>query len=109
MRPHDDFLEEVTTAIRHERAARLAAETGKDPRLAELILEQSTEVARKAAVVLITRNRLGLACANAGIDQSNVDHRRYATALLLPTAPGRPRRAAAPRASRPAPASGSAC
>ena len=69
------------------RAARLAAETGKDPRLVQLILEQSTEVVRKAPGVLITRNRLGLVCANAGIDQSNVDHGGYSTALLLPTAP----------------------
>ena len=43
---------------------------------------------RQAPGVLITRNRLGLVCANAGIDQSNVDHgRRSATALLLPAAP----------------------
>ena len=69
------------------RAARLGAETGKDPRLVQLILEQSTEVVRKAPGVLITRNRLGLVCANAGIDQSNVDHGGCATALLLPTAP----------------------
>ena len=69
------------------RAARLGAETGKDPRLVQLILEQSTEVVRTAPGVLITRNRLGLVCANAGIDQSNVDHGGCATALLLPAAP----------------------
>ncbi|MDE0446496.1 MAG: coenzyme F420-0:L-glutamate ligase [Spirochaetaceae bacterium] len=65
----------------------LAAETGKDPRLVQLILDQSTEVVRKAPGVLITRNRLGLVCANAGIDQSNLDHGASATALLLPAAP----------------------
>ncbi len=69
------------------RAVELAAETRKDPRLVQVILDQSTEVVRKAPGVLITRNRLGLVCANAGIDQSNVDHGEYATALLLPTAP----------------------
>ncbi len=68
-------------------AVELAAETGKDPRLVQLILDQSTEVVRKAPGVLITRNRLGLVCANAGIDQSNLDHGGSATALLLPAAP----------------------
>ena len=68
-------------------AVELAAETEKDPRLVQLILDQSTEVVRKAAGVLITRNRLGLVCANAGIDQSNLDHGASATALLLPEAP----------------------
>ena len=68
-------------------AVDLAAETGKDPRLVQLILDQSTEVVRKAPGVLITRNRLGLVCANAGIDQSNLDHGGSATALLLPAAP----------------------
>ena len=69
------------------RAVGLAAETGKDPRLVQLILDQSTEVVRKAPGVLITRNRLGLVCANAGIDQSNLNHGASATALLLPEAP----------------------
>ncbi len=69
------------------RAIGLAAETDKDPRLVQLILEQSIEVVRKAPGVLITRNRLGLVCANAGIDQSNLDHHGSATALLLPAAP----------------------
>ena len=68
-------------------AVELAAETEKDPRLVQLILDQSTEVVRKAPGVLITRNRLGLVCANAGIDQSNLDHGASATALLLPEAP----------------------
>ena len=68
-------------------AVGLAAETGKDARLVQLILDESTEVVRKAPGVLITRNRLGLVCANAGIDQSNLDHGESATALLLPAAP----------------------
>ena len=69
------------------RAVEVAAETGKDPRLVHLVLEQSTEVVRKGPGVLITRHRLGLVCANAGIDQSNIDHGGCATALLLPAAP----------------------
>jgi coenzyme F420-0:L-glutamate ligase/coenzyme F420-1:gamma-L-glutamate ligase len=68
------------------RARELAARCGKEPRLVEVILRESTDVVRCAASVLIVRHRLGLVMANAGVDQSNVpgsDHR----VLLLPLDP----------------------
>jgi coenzyme F420-0:L-glutamate ligase/coenzyme F420-1:gamma-L-glutamate ligase len=55
-----------------EEAMRLAGETGKDPRLVEIILKESTRVVRVNAGVLITEHRLGFICANAGVDHSNV-------------------------------------
>jgi coenzyme F420-0:L-glutamate ligase/coenzyme F420-1:gamma-L-glutamate ligase len=68
-----------------ERALELAARCGKDPRLVEAVLSESTEVLRVRPNVLIVRHRLGLVMAQAGIDQSNVpgDER----VLLLPLAP----------------------
>jgi len=54
------------------RAAELARELGKDPRLVELILAESREVLRAANGVLIVETLSGLICANAGIDSSNV-------------------------------------
>jgi coenzyme F420-0:L-glutamate ligase/coenzyme F420-1:gamma-L-glutamate ligase len=69
-----------------EEARRRATETGKDPRLVELILRESTEVLRQGDKLIITENRLGLVMANAGIDQSNVD---AGCALLLPQDPDR--------------------
>lgn len=69
-----------------ERALELAARCGKDPRLVEVILRESTEVLRCVPQVLIVRHRLGFVMANAGVDQSNVPH--YASrVLLLPTDP----------------------
>ncbi len=68
-------------------AVALAAETEKDPRLVELILRESTEVLRKKPGVLIVRHRLGLVGAQAGIDQSNVEHGADDNALLLPEDP----------------------
>jgi coenzyme F420-0:L-glutamate ligase/coenzyme F420-1:gamma-L-glutamate ligase len=65
------------------RAAALAAEVGKDPRLVELILRESTEVVRHRKGVLVVAHRSGTVLANAGIDASNVagdDH----CVLLLP-------------------------
>ena len=68
-------------------AVSLALETDKDPRLVELILRESTEVIRKAPGVIIVRHRLGIISANAGIDQSNIDHAGGECALLLPADP----------------------
>jgi coenzyme F420-0:L-glutamate ligase / coenzyme F420-1:gamma-L-glutamate ligase len=70
------------------RAQELARKSGKDPRLVQLVLEESTEVLRVHPGVIIVEHRLGFVTANAGIDQSNVnadggdEH-----ALLLPKDP----------------------
>lgn len=70
------------------RAVALAAEAGKDPRIVQLILDESKEVVRARAGVIIVEHRLGFVCANAGIDQSNVSHAGgEPQALLLPTDP----------------------
>jgi coenzyme F420-0:L-glutamate ligase/coenzyme F420-1:gamma-L-glutamate ligase len=68
-------------------AEELAAQTEKDPRLVELILQESEEVVRIKPGVIITRHRLGLVGANAGIDQSNIEHEDGDCALLLPEEP----------------------
>jgi len=68
-------------------AIELGRATDKDPRMVELVLSESSEVVRKKPGVLITRHRLGLVGANAGIDQSNVAHDDGEKALLLPVDP----------------------
>lgn len=77
-------LDSVTPS---EYAIQLACETEKDPRIVELILQESTDVVRKKPGVLITRHRLGHVGAHAGIDQSNVDHGSGDSCLLLPVDP----------------------
>ncbi|TCZ64073.1 coenzyme F420-0:L-glutamate ligase [Roseicella aquatilis] len=67
------------------RALALAAETGKDPRLVELILSESLRVVRSRPNLIIVEHRLGFVMANAGIDQSNVGQDGHA--LLLPVDP----------------------
>ncbi len=70
------------------RAKELAEVTGKDPRLVELVLLESTEVLRAKKNVIVVAHRLGLVMANAGIDQSNVEAEGMAEpALLLPADP----------------------
>jgi coenzyme F420-0:L-glutamate ligase / coenzyme F420-1:gamma-L-glutamate ligase len=55
-----------------ENAIRLATESRKDPRLVELMLQESREVLRVRDGTIILEHRLGFVCANAGIDHSNV-------------------------------------
>jgi len=62
----------------------LAAASGKDARLVQLILDESEHVVRVKPGVIIVRHRLGLVMAQAGIDRSNCGADR---ALLLPLAP----------------------
>ena len=71
------------------RALEVAAITGKDPRLVELILAESTAISRMAPGVLVVRHRLGMTVANAGIDLSNVrpSDELDQEVLLLPVAP----------------------
>ncbi len=62
-------LRDVTPS---SRALELAEVTGKDPRLVEVILWDTTEVIRAVPHVLIVAHHLGFICANAGVDHSNV-------------------------------------
>lgn len=71
-------LSEVTPSA---RARMVAEEIGRDPRLVEVILSESRRVVRQDKGVLIVETHHGWVCANAGVDQSNVD---ADTACLLP-------------------------
>lgn len=78
-------LEDVSPSPLAEQVAR---ETVKDPRLIELILQESSEISRQAPGVIITRHRLGFTSANSGIDRSNVAQGESGeTVLLLPQDP----------------------
>ncbi|HBG74574.1 MAG: coenzyme F420-0:L-glutamate ligase [Chloroflexi bacterium GWB2_49_20] len=64
----------------------------KDPRIIELVLQESTSVLRVRPGTIIVEHRLGFVCANAGIDHSNVTPENSANenfVLLLPENPGK--------------------
>lgn len=79
----------VLDDVRPSSAARaLAEEIDKDPRLVELILQESRRVVAKRPGILIVEHNLGFVMANAGIDQSNATPMGAAPqAILLPKAP----------------------
>lgn len=68
------------------RAIELAERYNRDPRIVELILSESREVVRAGVGAIVVEHRLGFVLANAGIDQSNIEH-TDASALLLPLDP----------------------
>ena len=70
------------------RARDLASICDKDPRLVQLILDESVAVLRCVPGVIVVRHRLGLVMANAGIDQSNIGNGAgVQRVLLLPRDP----------------------
>ncbi len=52
-------------------ACELAVRAEKDPRLVEVILQESRAVLRCRPGTIIVEHRLGFVCASAGVDQSN--------------------------------------
>ena len=73
----------LPTVIPGKEALEVAQVTGKDPRLVELILQESEYISRMAPGVLIVRHRLGFTSANAGIDRSNVAQEEDGEQVLL--------------------------
>ncbi|GAC1499116.1 MAG: coenzyme F420-0:L-glutamate ligase [Ktedonobacteraceae bacterium] len=54
--------------------ARMVAEQGKkDPRHVEVVLRESKRIVRMDHGVLISETQHGFICANAGVDESNID------------------------------------
>lgn len=66
------------------RAKKMAKEHGKDPRVMELILKESAKILRAKNGIIVSETKHGFVCANAGVDQSNV---QGDTALILPVDP----------------------
>ena len=78
----------MADVIPSPEARELAQQIGKDDRMVQLILSDSNSLVAQRPGVLVVEHRLGYVMANAGIDQSNIDHpdgQEYA--LLLPKNP----------------------
>jgi coenzyme F420-0:L-glutamate ligase / coenzyme F420-1:gamma-L-glutamate ligase len=78
-------LEDVSPS---ERAVELGRASEKDPRLVELILNESREVLRVRPGLILVEDRRGFICANAGIDRSNIQQEEAGECVgLLPEDP----------------------
>ena len=70
-----------------EFASAFAQQWGKDARHVEVVLRESSRIVRMDHGVLIAETPHGFICANAGVDESNVNGRQELT--LLPLDPDR--------------------
>jgi coenzyme F420-0:L-glutamate ligase / coenzyme F420-1:gamma-L-glutamate ligase len=61
----------------------IAKENDKDPRIVQTILNESKEIVRVSRGIIIAETKHGFICANAGVDQSNVQD-SVNHAVLLP-------------------------
>ena len=56
-----------------DKAVEVAKICKKDPKLVELILQNSTEIVEVGPNFIVTETKQGFVCANAAIDESNVE------------------------------------
>jgi coenzyme F420-0:L-glutamate ligase/coenzyme F420-1:gamma-L-glutamate ligase len=81
-------LIELGGIVPSAKAIEIATQADKDPRVVELILDESEEVLRVRSGAVIVAHRLGFVAANAGIDQSNIGNGdEDDRVLLLPLDP----------------------
>lgn len=79
---HLVWLKDVTPS---PFAVSYARQWDKDPRLVEVVLLQSRRIVKMDRGVLITETHHGFICANAGVDQSNIEGE--AVVAVLPPDP----------------------
>lgn len=77
-------IRELETVDPSPLAREWARTTKKDPRLVEVILNESRRIVRMDRGILIVETHHGFVCANAGVDSSNVP---AGTVSLLPRKP----------------------
>jgi coenzyme F420-0:L-glutamate ligase/coenzyme F420-1:gamma-L-glutamate ligase len=81
-------LVDMESIVPSDRALELSKVHEKDPRLIQLILNESKKIVRLTNKHIIVQTKQGFICANAGIDQSNVS-KDPRFVLMLPENPDR--------------------
>ncbi len=64
---------DLESIVPSTKAMELAEKTGKDPKLVEAIIQESNEIIRVGPDFIVSETKHSFICANAGIDESNVD------------------------------------
>ncbi|HZE77369.1 MAG TPA: coenzyme F420-0:L-glutamate ligase [Nitrososphaeraceae archaeon] len=84
----EDRVIKLGSVTPSKQSLEIAGRQGKDARIIELIIRESTSIVKMSRGIIITETKHGFICANSGIDQSNI-RAGHETALLLPEAPDR--------------------
>lgn len=72
----------LSSVIPSSLALGIGAEYNKDPKLIEVILSESKRIVRMENEIIIVKTNHGFICANAGVDESNIEP-GYATLLPI--------------------------
>jgi coenzyme F420-0:L-glutamate ligase/coenzyme F420-1:gamma-L-glutamate ligase len=78
-------IRKLADVVPGAEAARMAAESGKDARALQAVLDETARIVRWQRGVLIVETKHGFVCANAGVDHSNAG--APDTLILLPVDP----------------------
>ena len=65
-------IRKLSQTVATAQATELADRIGKDPRMVQIVMDESVRIVRAVPGVLIVETHHGLICANAGVDGSNV-------------------------------------
>lgn len=68
-------------------ALELAQQTGRDPRLCQVYIDESEAILSTKGRMVITKHRLGFTCSGAGVDRSNIAPQEEEMVVLLPRDP----------------------
>src|SRR5678815_2044435 len=71
----------LTSVEPSTHSAAIGRRMKKDPRLVEVILRESRRIVRMRGEILICETHHGFICANAGVDQSNIEGADVVTLL----------------------------
>jgi coenzyme F420-0:L-glutamate ligase/coenzyme F420-1:gamma-L-glutamate ligase len=78
-------IRKLADVVPGAEAVRMAAESGRDAKGLQVVLDETARIVRWQRGVLIVETRHGFVCANAGVDHSNAG--APDTAILLPVDP----------------------
>lgn len=78
---------DLSTIIASPKAQEIAIQTGRDPRLCQIFLDEAKEVIAIKGRMVITRHRLGFVGSSSGVDRSNIAPHEVGRVVLLPKDP----------------------
>lgn len=78
------YKREIKSMIPSSKALQIAKDFNKDPNKIEVVLQASKKIVKLGRNVIISENRAGVVCANAGVDESNAE---LGYAVLVPDDP----------------------
>jgi len=78
---------DLNTVTPSEQAIQIANQTGRDPRLVQVYLNEASEVLFIKGRMVITKHKLGFKMSSSGVDKSNVAPQADNIVVLLPQNP----------------------